>query len=158
MAAPAPRRRKSTLDASMPANRLVAGTSFEVTLHGTTTSSAAGVGIIRVRYGTAATVADGVMEAFTLAAAPTTGTAIPFTIKLIVTVRTTGGAATADGGLTLVNSGVTGLSATATQVVRGVNTTINTAIAATFFTVSYISGNAGTTTTFQDAVITILNK
>ena len=145
-------------DASMAANRLVAGTSFEVILHGTCTSTAAGVGIIRVRYGTAGTTSDGVMQSFTLAAAAVSGTAVPFTARMIITVRTNGASATSFGGLDLVNNGTTGLSTTATQVVSGSASTIATATAATFFTVTYISGNASTATTFQDGVLTILNK
>lgn len=145
-------------NASMVANRLVAGTAIEIILHGTCTSIAAGVGVVSVRYGTAATVADGLIEQFTLDAATGSGIAVPFTMRIVITIRTTGASATADGGLDLINSGTTGLSATETQVKRGGNTAINTTTAATFFTVSYISGNALTATTFQDAVISILSK
>jgi hypothetical protein len=138
---------------AMGANRLQAGTVIRITLHGTCTSTAAGAGTITLRYGTNGTTADAACEAWTLGAAQTSGTTIPFTIECVVTIRTTGASATADGGLTLVNSGTTGLSTTATQVVRGTNTTINTATASTFWTVSYISGNASTACTFQQAVI-----
>ena len=145
-------------DAAMVANRLQAGTVIEVILHGTCTSTAAGAGTIRVRYGTAGTTSDGALQAFTLAAAATSGTAVPFTIRLTITIRTTGASATSDGELTLVNNGTTGLSTTATQIVRGSATNINTTTATTFLTVSYISGNASTTTTFQDAAISFRYK
>jgi hypothetical protein len=145
-------------DVVMPANRLQAGTVIEVIIHGTTTTTAAGAGIFRVRYGTNGTTADGILESFTLAAAATTGTAIPFTARISIIIRTTGASATADGELDLVNNGITGISTTATQVVRGANTTISTATASTFLTLTYISGNASTTTTFQDAAIKISYK
>jgi len=143
---------------SMIASRLQAGTVIEVVLHGTCTSSAAGAGTVNVRYGTAGTTSDGLLESFTLGAAQTSGTTIPFVIRIYITIRTTGSSATADGVLELVNQGTTGISTTATQVIRGSNTTINTTTASTFLTVSYQSGNASTASTFQDAAIKISFK
>lgn len=145
-------------DVTMAANRLVVGTVIEIVLHGTCTSTAAGVGTINVRYGTNGTTADGVLQAFTLGAAQTSGTSIPFTAHIIITIKTTGASATSDGGLDLINQGTTGISTTATEVIRGSATNINTTTAATYLTVSYISGNANTTTTFQDAVIKFSHK
>lgn len=145
-------------DVSMPASRLIAGTCFEVVLHGTCTSTAAGAGTVNVRYGTLGTTSDGLLQSFTLDGAQTSGTNIPFMIRIIITIKTTGASATSDGGLELINQGTTGLSTTATQVKRGTATNINTTTNATFFTVSYQSGNANTTSTFQDAVITFLHK
>jgi hypothetical protein len=106
-----------------------------------------------VRYGTAGTTADAAINAVTLGAAQTSGTSIPFEVSYLITVRTTGTGATCDGYAVLVNQGTTGISTTATEVIRGSASTFNTQTALTYITVSYASGNASTASTFQDAVI-----
>lgn len=144
---------------SMPANRLQAGTMFHCVLGGTCTGgSSPSTPTINLRYGTAATTSDGLCEAFTLGTSPTTGTSIAFFIDFYVTIRTTGPSATAQGILRLVNQGITGLSTTATQAIAGVNTTINTTTATTFFTVSFKSGSANCSATFTTMYAEILYK
>lgn len=145
-------------DLAMQSSRLIAGSVIEIELHGTCTSTAAGAGTINIRYGTTGTTSDGLLQSFTLGAAQTSGTSIPFKIKILITIRTSGASATSDGELELINQGTTGISTTATQVIRGTATNINTTTALTFLEADYQSGNASTATTFQDAVIKISYK
>lgn len=140
---------------ALPANMLTVGAVFEIILYGTCTSSIANASNIRVRIGTAGTSADAIAAVITATAAAT-GTAVPFTARFIVNIRTIGAAGTMAGNGTLTNNGVTGISAAA--VVIGTPTSavaINTTVANTI-QVSYISAATTTTSTFQLAAIELV--
>jgi hypothetical protein len=139
-------------DVAMAASRLLAGTTVIIKLAGTASAgSSPSAPIFRVRYGTAATTSDGQLLSFTLGTAPTTGTTIAWSADIVFTIRTTGSSGTCDGTLTLVNQGITGLSTTATQVIRGSASALNTTTATTFFTVTFISGSTNESAIIQDA-------
>ncbi len=147
-----------TKTAALAANRLQAGTIIRITLHGTTTASAANASTFSVRIGTNGTTSDGLMQQAVTANSATSGTTIPFEVTFVVTVRTTGASATSDGYIKLVNQGTTGISTTATQIVRGTATNVNTTTANNIISVTYKSAASTTTTTFQDAFIELVYK
>lgn len=142
-------------DTVMAANRLLQGSVIRIIVHGTCTSTNASGGTFRVRYGTNGTTADGLLQTFAMGAGSTSGTAVPFFIQIIITIRSTGASATSDGVLCLVNQGTTGISGAQTQVVRGSATNINTGTANTYLTLTYQSGHANISSTFQDVVMRI---
>lgn len=133
------------------ASGLVAGSTFAVKGYGRLTSGASGgSSIFRFRIGTS-TLAGNIAATLTIANA-TLVTNAPFKLEMLVTVRTSGATGTVIGNVA-VNGGITGaftavadVSATSATVV--VDTTVSNLVELT-----YISGNAGTTTTFE--VVTI---
>lgn len=139
----------------IPANMLAIGSMFEVTVYGTCTSTVANASNIRVRLGTAGTVADVVVAVITPTAAAT-GTAVPFCARFTIVIRTVGSAGTMAGNGQLVNNGVTGITSisniigTPTSAVA-VNTTVQNTIE-----LSYQSAATTTTSTFQIAVIELI--
>lgn len=144
--------------AALAANRLAAGTVIRATLIGTCTSSAANGQNVQVHIGTNGTTADGTVFNVALPVAATTGTTIPFRIEIEMTVRTTGASATAVGTLTLINQGVTGISVTATQVIAATMTAFNSTTANNIVSATYLSNGIGTTCTFTQAYIEVVNK
>lgn len=147
-----------TKTAALAANRLLAGTTIRVTLIGTCTSTAANTSTFSVRIGTNGTTADGLMEQAVTAVAATSGTNIPFKVVFEFTVRTVGASATSQGMLSLIQTGITGISAQTTQVVLPTFTNFNTTTASNIISVSYLSAATTTTTTFNNAFIEILYK
>lgn len=136
------------------ANQLKVGTTIRITLQGTCTSSAANISTWRVRLGTAGTVADGIAGSAANSVAAATGTAIPFECTIVLTVRTIGAAGTISGYMKLVNTGVTGISAVATQIVQLTPTAINTTVD-NWIEATYQAAAATTTSTFQVAAIEV---
>ena len=144
---------------AVPANSLVVGDSFRVTLLGTCTSSAANASTIAVRIGTAGTTADSVALTATTGVAGTSGTAVPFKIVGEFTVRTIGAAATLYGYVTVINGGAVGatggFSQTATQVIAFTPSTIDST-AANFISATYLSAASTTTCTFQNGIVEMI--
>jgi hypothetical protein len=141
--------------AVIPASLMVAGTTFRVTASGVCTSSAANASNFRVRIGTAGSSADSAAAVITPTAAAT-GTAIPFFVDFLVTVRTSGSSGTGLGGGMLLNNGVTGVSAAAVVVGQVTSTiTINTTVSNTI-QLSYVAAASTTTCTFHDAAIVVV--
>ena len=141
----------------IPANTMAAGTSFRITLFGTCTSTAANTSNIRVRLGTAGTTADAVV-ALVAPVAATTGTNVPFSVTMLVTIRTAGAAGTAAGSGMLTNFAYsTGIATNGVSV--GTPTSgvaVNTTVANTI-QVSYASTAATTSSIFQLATIGVVN-
>lgn len=141
----------------LPANFMLAGTTYRVTVFGTCTSTAANTSNIRVRLGTSGTSADAITAVITPSAA-TSGTAVPFQATFIISIRTTGTSGTAGGNGFLVNNNQTGISSLGIAV--GTPTSgvvVNTTVANTI-QVSYQSSAATTTSIFQIAEIEVVNK
>ncbi len=145
------------LSAVIPANFMQAVTTFRITVFGTCTSSAANTSNIRVRLGTAGTNAD-VVVAIVSPVAASSGTNIPFSATLMVTIRTSGTSGTAGGGGMLTSNSSTGISSFGVAVgtpISGiaVNTTVSNTIQ-----VTYSSPATTTTSTFQIATIEVVDK
>jgi hypothetical protein len=137
------------------ANRLVAGTVIRATLVGTCTSTAANTSTFAIRIGTAGTTADAIVFSGVTATAATSGTAVPFRAVLEMTIKTIGAAATAQGTLTVENTGgtSTGISIIPVQVILPTMTTFNTTSAGNFISVTYKSAATTTTSTFVQAFL-----
>lgn len=127
------------------------GISFRVRAAGRYTSGATpGTPIFRVRAGAANNLAGAIVTTVS----PTTAanqTNAPFDFEAILTLRTTGAGGTIMGACRACVAGVAGLvgmylSTNSTD--SAIDTTVNT-----FFVPSFISGNAGTTYTFE--IVTI---
>lgn len=135
------------------ANTLVAGMSFKISASGTCTSTVANTCTFNVRLGTAGTTSDSVVQALSTTAV-TSGTAVPFRVEALVTIRTIGSTGTAVANLELLNNGVTGLSGSA--VVLAAETTaltINTTVA-NYLGLSYVTVTHTTTTcTFSQVTV-----
>jgi hypothetical protein len=139
----------------IPANTLQVGTTYQITVSGTCTSTAANVSTFVLRLGTAGTTADTSVCSVTCTAAAS-GTTIPFTAFFRVTIRTTGSAGTAMGSGCIINTGITGISSNGvggggSTATSAVNTTV-----ANFVGVSYSSAATTTTCTFQIAFVEVV--
>jgi hypothetical protein len=136
----------------IPANFLQVGTTYRITVSGTCTSTVANLSTFTIRLGTAGTVADTSIATITCTAAAS-GAAIPFQAVFYVTIRSIGAGGTAMGSGSLVNTGITGISANGvggggSTATAAVNTTV-----ANFIEVTYKSAAATTTSTFQMAIV-----
>lgn len=142
----------------IPANRLKAGTTIRIRLYGTCTATAARVPTFRVRFGTTGTTSDTAIGTAALAASAASGTAIPFAVEIVFTVRTVGSTGTIAGTLTLHNAGTTGLSTTTVQTialtVAAINTTVDSYLSATFAS----AASAACTCTFQNGIIEVVKQ
>lgn len=147
-----------TKTVALAANRLLAGTTIRVTLIGTCTSTVANTSTFTIRIGTNGSTADGIMQQAVTSVAAASGTNVPFKAVFEFTVRTTGASATSHGYLTLLNTGVTGISAQTTQIVLPTFTNFNTTTASNIISATYVSAAATTTTTFNDAFIEVIYK
>lgn len=137
---------------SLPAGTLYVGAAFRIVILGTCTSTAANVSTLTIRLGTAGTTADtAVLAAVCTAAA--SGTGVPFRFEAIVTIRTIGATGTVTAGVSLVNSGVTGIS-NAAAVVSGTGATaaVNTTVG-NFLGASIKSAGTTTTSTITQATV-----
>ena len=137
------------------ANMLIVGSVFQITVYGTCTSTVANTSNLRVRLGTAGTVADVVVAVITPTAAAA-GTAVPFCARFTIVIRTVGSAGTMAGSGQLLNNGVTGLSAAAVVIgtptsAVAVNTTVQNSIELT-----YQAAATTTTSTFQTGIIELI--
>jgi hypothetical protein len=141
---------------SMAASYMAAGMTFRVTAFGRLTSGATpGSSIFRVRIGT--TTLTGTIPATLTLVNGTLVTDQPFVLTGLVTVRTSGAGGTVTGnvhatggiiGAFTVAGSVSALSATV-----AVDTTVVNLVE-----LSYISGNAGTTATFEEATIEVIAR
>ena len=139
---------------SLPASSIKAGHSYRIRASGVCTSTVANASNFRVRIGT--TTLTGAIAAVVTPTAAVSGTNIPFSVDLIVTVRTIGASGTAIGSGTLLNNGVTGVSAAAV-VVGQVTTAITVdSTVANLLELTYQAAAVTTTCTFHNAVIEIV--
>jgi hypothetical protein len=133
----------------------VVGTTYRITLQGTTTSTVANVSTFTLRAGTAGTTADASIATATVTAAAT-GTSVPFRVVIEYTLRTNGTTGNGQGLMQLVNNGTTGIAATATAVAALTTSATFNTTTATKLDITYKSAATTTTTTFQNAIIEII--
>lgn len=139
---------------SAPANFMEAGTTFEIKTYGRiTTGATAGSSIFRCRIGTT-TLTGNVAASLTIANAALV-TDGPFKVDILVTVRTAGSSGTVMGNVS-ASGGIVG-AFTAVADVSAISATVAVdTTAVKLIELSYISGNAGSTATFENATIGIL--
>lgn len=139
---------------SMPANFMEAGTTFLVSAFARlTTGATPGSSIFRCRIGTT-TLTGNIAATLTIVNATLT-TAAPFVLQMLVTVRTAGAAGTVLGNV-YVAGGIVG-AFTAIADVSLLSTAVAVDTTATkLVELTYISGNAGSTATFENATIGVL--
>lgn len=137
------------------ANQCKVGTTFRITLEGTCTSSAANASTWKIRIGTAGTTSDGAVFTAANSVAAASGTNIPFEATLVMTIRTIGAAATIQGYLKLVNTGVTGISAVTAQVVEATAAAFDSTVA-NWISATYVAAAGTTACTFRVAAIEIV--
>jgi hypothetical protein len=139
------------LGVALPADYMAAGTTFRIRAYGRLTSGATGgSSIFRCRIGTT-TLTGNIPASLTIANAAL-ATAAPFVVDVLATVRTAGGSGTAIGNISAVG-GVVGAFTTAGDVSAISATVVVATNAAKRVELTYISGNAGTTATFENVVI-----
>ena len=141
-----------SISISIPKNTLVAGSTYEITLFGTCTSSNADTSTFTGRIGTLNTVADAALFTKTLTSAGS-GTDIPFCLKIRVTVRTIGATATIYGHTELMNEGTTGIYTAVTEVGALTSVSTHDSTANNYLNISYVTDAVTTTTTFQNVII-----
>ena len=139
----------------VPFNSMQAGTVYRITILGTCTSTVANASTFAVRIGTAGTTSDGLLLTIATATAAASGTNVGFRAIIEFTCRTTGSSATVEGFLTLINSGITGISTAYTQVLAMTASTFNSTVN-NFIEATYKSAAATTTCTFQEAFIEVV--
>lgn len=133
----------------------VVGTTYRITLHGNTTSTAANTSTFTMRAGTAGSTADASIATVTATAA-TTGTNVAFRAVIEYTVRSTGATGNGQGELSIVNNGGSGLLANQTRVAALTTTGTLDTTTATKLSITYVSSATTTTTTFTNAIIEIV--
>ena len=146
--------------AALPANRLVVGSVLHWELFGTCTASAANASSFKIRMGTLGTTSDGLVATVNSPNSATSGTNIPFHVfmDMIVTAVGSGTSGTAVANWTLVNSGSTGIIATASNNGQMTMSGFDTTVASQIISVSYISAASTTTSTFQFGYLSFVNK
>jgi hypothetical protein len=139
---------------SMAAGFMAAGSTFRVTAFGRLTSGAVGgSSIFRCRIGTT-TLTGNIAATLTIANAALVTNA-PFRLDMLVTVRTAGASGTVIGNV-YVGGGIVG-AFTAVDDISVASATVAVDTTATKrVELTYISGNAGTTATFENASIEAL--
>lgn len=141
---------------SMAADYMAVGTTFRVHAFGRLTSGATGgSSIFRVRIGTT-TLAGNIPATLTIVNA-NNATAAPFVLDGLVTVRTDGASGTATGNLS-VRGGVTAAFTSAGDISAISATVVVDTTATKLIELTYISGNAGTTATFEEATIEAVSR
>ena len=131
------------------------GSLIRVTINGTCTSTNADVSTFTMRAGILGTTADASIATWVVTSSGS-GTAIPFTVVINVTVRTLGASGTAYGTMSVQNTGVTGIAAVTNTVVASASAiTALPTTTATFLDFSYVSAATTTTCTFQAATLEI---
>ena len=144
-----------TVVASFSATALFmeAGTSFAIRAYGRlTTGATGGSSIFRCRIGTT-TLTGNIPATLTIANAALV-TAAPFKVDIVVTIRTGGSGGTAIGNVS-VSGGVTGAFTVVADVSAISATAAVDTTAAKLVEFTYISGNAGSTATFENATISL---
>ena len=131
------------------------GSLIRVTINGTCTSTNADVSTFTMRAGILGTTADASIATWVVTSSGS-GTAIPFTVVINVTVRTLGASGTGYGTMSVQNTGVTGIAAVTNTVVASASAiTALPTTTATFLDFSYVSAATTTTCTFQAATLEI---
>lgn len=142
-------------------NGLQVGTTYRFKAFGTCTASVANASTLTIRFGTAGSTADASCATFTTATSAATGTAIPFMVEILFTVRANnvttgtlvGGGVVNNQFLTAQGTATTGISIVQNQVIAlAATATLNTTLNG-FFTVSYKSAAVTTTATFTAAFL-----
>ncbi len=140
-----------SIGVKIPKNTLVAGSVFDVHIFGTCTSSNADTSTFTGRIGTTNAIADGSLFTKTYTSAGS-GSDIPFSLTIRVTVRSIGATGTIYGHAVLVNEGTTGLFTAVTEVgvlaVSAFDSTVDN-----YLNISYVTDAVTTTSTFQSVVI-----
>ena len=140
---------------TMPLNTIAAGTTFRAVAYGRLTSGGTpGSSIFRVRIGT--TTLTGNIPATLTILNGTSKTNAPFRVEALVTVRTSG----TDGAAIGEIDATEGVAVLAFGVVSEISAVSATVVVDTTATkrveLTYISGNSGTTATFEVAAIEIV--
>jgi len=138
----------------VPANTLKVGSTIRIKASGVCTSTVANASNFRFRIGT--TTLTGNIAAVITPTAAASGTDVPFSVELIATVRAIGVSGTALGSGTLLNNGVTGVSAAAVVVGQVTTAVTIDTTAALRLELTYQADAATTTCTFHNAVIEIV--
>lgn len=139
---------------SMPAGSMIAGTSFRIRAFGRLTSGGtAGSSIFRCRIGT--TTLTGNIPATLTRANAASVTAAPFVLEMLVTVRTIGASGSVIGNVS-VAGGVTAAFTVAADISAISATVALDTTAVKRVELTYISGNAGTTATFENATLEVV--
>lgn len=139
---------------AIPAGVMVAGTTYRITASGVCTSTGADVGHFRARLGSATLTGNIAVDVSPTASG--SGTAIPFWVDILVTVRTAGATGTLIGSGGLDNNGVTGVSAATTVVAQSVATVAVDTTAAKLIELTFQAAAATTTCTFHNAAIALV--
>jgi hypothetical protein len=141
---------------SLPVGTMAVGTTFLIKAYGRLTSGGTGgSSIFRCRIGT--TTLTGTIPATLTIVNANSVTNAPFSVEMLVTVRTSGvsgtviGNAAVAGGITAAFTSPADVSAISSTV--AVDTT-----AVKLIELTYISGNAGTTATFENVVIQTVKR
>lgn len=136
---------------SIPANSMVAGDSYRMTIYGTNTSTVGGANTFTPRMGALGTTADAALSGLAVTSA-VTGTAVPFRVTFTFTARAVGAAGSIYCYGVLENQGITGISTAAVVVNTGGVTTINTTGTLTLGC-SLVTAAITTTDTIQSVVV-----
>jgi hypothetical protein len=137
---------------AVPANTIVAGTTYRLVAYGTCTSSAANVSSSRIRLGTTGTPSDTALAVLALTAA-TSGTNVNFRVEFIVTFQST---TVAEVTAVLNNNGSTGIYTAQQAIMNPANATGLTTTANEILQFSYGSAATTTTSTFYTATIELV--
>lgn len=141
---------------SMAADYMAVGTTFRVTAMGRLTSGATGgSSIFRVRIGTT-TLTGNIPATLTIVNA-NNATAAPFRLDALVTVRTAGATGTATGNVS-AQGGITAAFTAAGDISAVSATVVVDTTATKLVELTYLSGNAGTTATFEEATIEVIAR
>lgn len=138
------------------ANTAAVGTTWRLFASGVCTSTVANASNFRVRIGT--TTLIGNVAAVVTPTAATTGTAIPFAVDALVTIRTIGAGGTVIGSIVLNNHGVTGVSAATPRVGQVVATVAVDTTADKLLELTYVSAATTTTCTFHNATLELVKS
>jgi len=142
----------------LPANMLQVGTTFRITLLGTCTATAANASTFTLRVGTAGTTSDASIATAAVTSA-TSGTTVGFRTVIEFTVLSLNGTGTygeIQGSVTVLNTGITGISTNNSNVIPlTVTATLNTATA-NYLSITYKSAATTTTSIFNNAFIEIV--
>lgn len=128
------------------------GTLIRWTIQGTCTDTAANASTFTIRMGTAGTVAgDTSVATFVTGSSGTTGTAVPFTAIISLTVQTLAATTGTGTGQMVINSPTTGIIGAVLSFNVGSASAITAlpTTTATFIDLSYSTAATTTTSTFQ---------
>lgn len=146
------------LGVQLPASWLVAGTVFVIRGWGRLTSGATGgTSIFRCRIGP--TTLTGNIPATVSPVNANSVTNAPFYLEMIVTVRTAGAGGTAIGNCSISAQTAAPIAFTSKDTISATSATVavDTTVA-NRIELTYISGNAGTTATFENVTTQLVNN